>query len=85
MAGSVLAAGGLLLLAGPAMADDSSHGAKGAGGSDSGFADNGPSASDDVTPGGVPLFGIVDSAKGAPPHVVPSGDGDGGSSGGGGY
>jgi hypothetical protein len=83
VAGAVLAAGGLLLLAGPAMADDSSHGAEGAGGSDSGFANDGPSASDDVTPGGVPLFGIVDSAKGAPPHVVPSGDS--GSSGGGGY
>jgi hypothetical protein len=83
VAGVLLAAGGLLLTAGPAMANDSSDGAKGAGGSGSGFAKGGPSPSNDLTPGGVPIFGVIDSVKSAPPKVVPDGSGSG--SGGSGY
>lgn len=76
--GLVLAAGGLLLAAGPAMANDSSDGPKGAGGSGSGFTDGaGPSPANDVTPGGVPVFGLLDSAKSAPPKVLPGQGGSG--------
>jgi hypothetical protein len=73
-----VAAGVLLLAAGPAMANDSSDGAKGAGGSGSGYTDGvGPSPANDVTPGGVPIFGVLDSVKSAPGRVVPSGGGSG--------
>jgi hypothetical protein len=71
--GLVLAAGGLLLAAGPAMANDSTDGAQGAGGAGSGFHQDGPSPSNDVTPGGVPIFGALDSAKAAPGKVTPGG------------
>jgi len=78
LGGLAVAAGVLLLAAGPAMADDSSDGAKGAGGSGSGFTDGvGPSPANDVTPGGVPIFGVLDSVKSAPGKVVPSGGGSG--------
>jgi hypothetical protein len=82
LGGLVVAAGVLLLAAGPAMANDSSDGAKGAGGSGSGFTDGvGPGPANDVTPGGVPIFGVVDSAKSAPGKVVPDGSGGSGSGG----
>jgi hypothetical protein len=85
LGGLVVAAGVLLLAAGPAMANDSSDGAKGAGGSGSGFTDGvGPGPANDVTPGGVPVFGVLDSAKSAPAKVVPDGSGSGSGSGSGG-
>jgi hypothetical protein len=78
LGGLAVAAGVLLLAAGPAMANDSSDGPKGAGGSGSDFTDGvGPSPTNDVTPGGVPIFGVLDSVKSAPGKVVPSGGGSG--------
>ena len=49
-----------------------------AGGSGSGFTKGaGPSPANDVTPGGAPVFGLLDSAKSAPPKVVPGQSGSG--------
>jgi hypothetical protein len=68
----------LLLAAGPAMANDSSDGPKGAGGSGSDFTkDAGPGPANDVTPGGVPVFGVADAVQSAPKKVVPGGNGSG--------
>ena len=76
--GLAVAAGTLLLAAGPAMANDSSDGPKGAGGSGSDFTkDAGPGPANDVTPGGVPVFGVLDAGKSAPGKVVPGGAGSG--------
>jgi hypothetical protein len=76
--GLAVAAGTLLLAAGPAMANDSSDGPKGAGGSGSDFTkDAGPGPANDVSPGGVPVFGVLDSGKSAPGKVVPGGAGSG--------
>jgi hypothetical protein len=76
--GLAVAAGTLLLAAGPAMANDSSDGPKGAGGSGSDFSDDGgPSPANDVTPGGVPIFGVLSAVEGAPARIVPGGSGPG--------
>lgn len=76
--GLAVAAGTLLLAAGPAMANDSTDGPKGAGGSGSDFTkDAGPGPANDVTPGGVPVFGVLDAGKSAPGKVVPGGGGSG--------
>ncbi|MGD9527366.1 hypothetical protein [Pseudonocardia sp.] len=75
--GLAVSGGVLLLAAGPAMANDSSRGPDGAGGGSSDFTGHEPSPANDLTPGGVPLFGLVDSVQSAPKKVLPDAAGPG--------
>ncbi|MGE3288104.1 MAG: hypothetical protein AB7J32_18680 [Pseudonocardia sp.] len=63
----------LLLVAGPALANDSSRGPDGAGGGSSDFTGDEPSPANDVTPAGVPVYGLLDSLKSAPQKALPGG------------
>lgn len=74
-----LAAAGsvLLVVAGPATADDSTRGPDGAGGGSSNFTGDDPSPANDVTPGGVPIHGLLDSVKSAPKKILPDAAGQG--------
>lgn len=54
-------AGGFLAIAGPAFADE--EGSAGAQG--------GPSSANDITPAGVPVFGLLESVEGAPKRLEP--------------
>lgn len=73
--GLAITAGTLLAVAGPALANDSRQGPDGAGGGSSDFTGHEPSPANDVTPGGVPVFGSVDALRSAPSKVLPSGTG----------
>ncbi|GAA5170606.1 hypothetical protein GCM10023321_68040 [Pseudonocardia eucalypti] len=53
--------GGVLAVAGPAFADED----------ESAGAAQGPSSANDVTPAGVPVFGLLESVEGAPKRLSP--------------
>jgi len=76
--GLAVVVGTLLIAAGPAIANSSIDGPKGAGGAGSHFTDGeGPSPANDVTPGGVPIYGVADAVKSTPKKVTPGGNGPG--------